>query len=169
MAKATYKCAKCGELEYVVERNRAMADRKAAWLEKEGACCDACRKAAFAAEHAAKVAAAEADPKNAALPALTGSPKQVAWAQALRLEAIPRIEQARDVYTARLSKSSLPEAVREEVADALALIAQELIERQDARDWIDGRDRMVYDGYFAEQLLTRPDLAPSYAAMKSGA
>lgn len=60
-------------------------DRKIAWLESSGLCSD-CYKAKRDAEFAARNT--EAASANAALIALTGSDKQIAWAESIRREQL---------------------------------------------------------------------------------
>ena len=60
-------------------------DRKIEWLERDGLCGD-CYKAKRDAEFAARNTAAAAE--NAALVALTGSDKQIAWAESIRRDQL---------------------------------------------------------------------------------
>lgn len=161
MAKATIECAKCGKSIEIVERNRREADRRAAYYAAQGRVCGDCHKAQFRAEHAATVAAAAADPITAGLPALTGSEKQVAWAQALRLQALPAIDRAVSVLLAALNDDPVSEAAKSESRDALHLIAQELRDRTAASDWINTRGTS-YTQELARELNRRlPTLAPT--------
>lgn len=79
MAKATYKCPCCGETITVVGHNRNEADRKAEYMESQGYVCFSCR---------CKKETADAEKKAAemSLPALEGSPKQIAWAETIRMK-----------------------------------------------------------------------------------
>jgi hypothetical protein len=163
MGSAYYNCAKCGSSNRVSRGNNASSARYAKWLESQGRLCDACSSAKFAAEHAAKIAAAAADPMTTTLPALTGSDKQIAWAQALRLETLPRISAAVDTLLEQIDGMpdlSAPEKL--EADDAVHLIAQELRERTDARAWIDNRDTRAWDRIIRESLIDRlATLAPA--------
>ena len=84
MAKSSFPCAECGAQVQLVERNRAQADRSAAWHASQGHVCDDCKAKHLAAENAAAAAANAA----AGLPELTGSPKQAAWAETIRRETL---------------------------------------------------------------------------------
>lgn len=107
MGSAYYHCAKCGEPVKVSRGNTRQSESYATWCEKQGRLCDRCERAAFRAEHDAKVAAAAADPRNTTLPALTGTEKQVAWAQSLRLDALPRLDAARDQALQLIARSKV--------------------------------------------------------------
>lgn len=82
-----YSCGHSATLQlYGPEKDRT---RKIDWLERSGLCkeCfDAKREADFAARNA------EAAAENAPLPALTGSEKQIAWAESIRRDAIAGFE-----------------------------------------------------------------------------
>lgn len=90
MAKSRVPCAipDCSGEILVVERNRATTDRRAAWLQAQGAICDDCRERQHREEsrQAAEQASAEA------LPPLTGSLRQVQWAETLRRQFLDRAD-----------------------------------------------------------------------------
>lgn len=94
MAKADYTCADCGASVTISARNRADAARLVSYYEKQGRVCNACHSKARAEENArlAKQARAAADEEG--LPALTGTEKQVQWAEAIRAETLLRAEWA---------------------------------------------------------------------------
>ena len=79
MAKATYKCPECGATITVTGHNRNEADRKAAYMEGQGYVCFSCK--CKQENEAAEKKAAEMS-----LPALEGSPKQIAWAESIRMK-----------------------------------------------------------------------------------
>ena len=80
--KYAVKCEKCGK-EYQIALFGKMDRRE--WIVKHGShICDDCR----AAERAASNAANAANNYNAGLPQLTGSDKQVAWAETIRAEKL---------------------------------------------------------------------------------
>ena len=92
MAKASIKlvCEKCGR-EFVHEKicyNRSDANNYEDWASRNITICPDCYKAEMQAAEAKKRAeqSAEAaeEAKKLSLPALTGSEKQVAWANTLR-------------------------------------------------------------------------------------
>lgn len=165
MATAYYKCAKCGvECKIYRSGNRREAERYARYLEQQGRMCDDCFKADHQAQYEASVTAAAADPRTAALPPLTGTEKQIAWAQALRLEALPRIEAAGQKilveYEARTKRMGLSATATQEVLDAAHLITIEMRDRQAAQDWIDARTwpEQSYDTHIREQLQKRGEM-----------
>jgi hypothetical protein len=61
-------------------------ESKAEWLANRP--CDDCAKAEYAKKNAEKNAALSAQAKEAGLPALQGSDKQVAWANTIRMERL---------------------------------------------------------------------------------
>jgi ribosomal protein S27AE len=164
MGSATYNCPKCGEPIRVSRGNNKQSASFAAFMEREGRVCAACAKAEFVAEHQAKVAAAASDERNATLPALTGSEKQIAWATALRLDALPKIEQAMNELFASVDRGEVPEALKTEAKDAVALIATELRKRDEARQWIDGRETNFRDAIWREFHRRVDEIAPNVAA-----
>lgn len=100
MAKSYIPCATpdCTNQILVIGQNRKLTDRKAAWMEDQGAICDDCRHQQLI--EADKVAAEQ----NAAagLPELTGTEKQVLWAEKIRAEKLDAIKQAKSGLLAQL-------------------------------------------------------------------
>jgi len=66
-------------------------ERKLEWLA--GTLCSDCWQAEKDRQHAAETAAAQAQAQIAGLPALTGTPKQVGWAEALRAQALNSLDE----------------------------------------------------------------------------
>ena len=101
--------------------------RKAAWLATQP--CRECRDKATAAT----VAAASAD-----LPALTGSDKQIEWANKIRADLLADLTAVRTILDARAAKNPGPDA------DELLAVADKAIAaitaKAHARFWIDNRD-----------------------------
>lgn len=73
--------------------------------------CPACLAAARQAEHAAQSTKAAQEAQAAGLPALTGSPKQIAWAETLRAEALQRAKDAGADETMRRMQAEIRAAV----------------------------------------------------------
>ena len=90
MAKGTFHCGECGRTLSCWGRNRAEADRKAAWHESVGTFCDTCQEKKNAAENTASADANAA----AGLPSLKGSEKQVAWAETIRRNIFSSLDEA---------------------------------------------------------------------------
>lgn len=92
MAKAYATCATpdCTNHIVFVESNRKNAARKAEWAESQGFVCSDCQAKERALENAK---AAEANQAKG-LPALTGTEKQIAWAEKIRADKLAIIEKA---------------------------------------------------------------------------
>ncbi|MDR2092302.1 MAG: hypothetical protein LBP58_03145 [Azoarcus sp.] len=90
MAKNEFSCAQCGAPVAVWGRNKSDAARRARWHQAEGHLCETCEAARRAAEHAAENAASAAANAAATLPELTGTEKQIAWAETLRQKMLAR-------------------------------------------------------------------------------
>lgn len=147
----TYSCGHPGSVQIV----GPIADRagKVAWYEQHGI-CPACKTARHEAERAAANAASRATNAAEGLPALEGSPKQIAWAETIRREQIDKVLAfAADGVVARLianavrhlrrsgmskdQAAAVPEiaAVTAAHADAVARLSAE----RSAKWWIDNR------------------------------
>jgi hypothetical protein len=90
MAKANFKCADCGAPTPTSGRNRADADRRARWEESKDSVCEDCTRK----RNAAKSVQAAAENQMSGLPSLTGTPKQIAWAETIRRDRIAMTETA---------------------------------------------------------------------------
>lgn len=169
MGSATYNCPNCGAIIKVSKGNNANSARYARWCEQQGRKCRDCETAEFRAAHEAAVAQAAADPRTAALPVLEGTVKEVAWAQALRLEALPNVEAVVVKLLDWLHESQrFSEAATLEAADAVQLIAQEVRGQTNARDWIETRGR-AYEEFIRSEMKRRlQTLCPTaYAELKA--
>lgn len=94
-------------------------ERRLAWLATQP--CMDCKRAAEAAK-------AQATAEAAGLPALTGSDKQIAWAETIRAKALAAI----DEITAKCGESA-------KVPEALAIVDW-VRGQSESRWWIDHRD-----------------------------
>lgn len=103
MAKASFNCAECGAPVTIVGRNRSEADRKAEWHEQQEHICQECENKHRAEENAK---AAQTN-KKTGLPALTGSEKQVAWAETIRKDKLERAEKIGELVALAQSESHL--------------------------------------------------------------
>lgn len=124
-SRFTYDCGHSGE---VSGRNRRDADNYAARKSQEK--CRECITAERATEAAATTEAL-------ALPALTGTPKQINWANQLRLAALEQMT----LTVAEVNREAAEhysEAAQGEIRDALALLETELLGATEARFWIAG-------------------------------
>jgi hypothetical protein len=88
MAKATFKCAECGDSVTVSGSNRSDADRLAEYRAASGALCSECWAKAQAEQRAQDSQKAAEEAAQIGLPVLTGTEKQVAWAETIRKERL---------------------------------------------------------------------------------
>ena len=113
--------------------------------------CHDCYASKLAEERAAESAAAAEAAKDAGLPELTGSEKQIAWAESIRAKQVAElIELDKVLATAPAKTPEQVEAVRigrEVVAD--------MISRTSAKDWIEGRDTIVSMQWLSQQVKVR--------------
>jgi len=141
-AVATCICKTCGNEFQVstIKRNRSEADSWESWAAANFDECPECRKARIEAER--KQAAIEAAElaKEKGLPELTGTPKQVSWAEQVRAEIIDRFQEYLAKKKARAEK--LPRAKKdyEEGTRFLEWIST----KSQAAWWIDNQ-RALYD------------------------
>jgi hypothetical protein len=80
----TYSCGHTGEIQLFGKMDER--DRKIAWLEREGLCPE-CYKARKEQEHAEATEKAKQETADLDLPELTGSERQIAWAETIRAKA----------------------------------------------------------------------------------
>lgn len=128
--KITYACGHSDDVQiYGPYSGRdAQAERLAQKL------CPACYQAKLAAERAAESAAAAEQAKSSGLPSLTGSAKQIAWAESIRAKAAAQLAE----LSAKLDAAP---ATANHAAIAIAReIISSTLAQTDARAWIDSRD-----------------------------
>lgn len=115
-------------------------DRKQAWLAT--CLCDDCYKAQQQAERDAKNAESAKANAEAHLPTLTGTPKQIAWAETIRAEKIKKLNEILASIEALKAKRALSEIEVEQDKKVQAFATAYKNEDSAAR-WIDLRDRSV--------------------------
>lgn len=126
MAKAYFKCSQCGDSVVVIGQNRSAADRLAQYRQDQKSLCHDCWDKQRAEQRAADSQAAAESAAQTGLPALTGSEKQIAWAETIRRENLSRL-------------TALADGLEGDHA-ALVAEATDLIRAQDrAAWWIDTR------------------------------
>jgi len=136
-------------------------ERKIEWLQDQP--CTDCWKSEQEKSRAAENAQAKVDNAAAGLPALTGSDRQIAWAESIRAKALVEIGEDAKKLIALLPGSGWSDVAQAEVRDALALIASEPARQTEARWWIDRRDN--WTSYVRDQLHRRlADLCPTAQA-----
>lgn len=109
MAKASFNCAECGTSVTIVGSNRKEADRKAEWHEAQGHICPEC-EGKHRAEENAKAAQAN---RELGLPELTGSEKQIAWAETIRKDMLARAEKIGELIAAAKSAEHMESLSRD--------------------------------------------------------
>ena len=154
MAKATASCtcATCGgQFEATkICRNRTDADSWQSWAEQHYNECWECRRARQERKRQEQNAAAAEEAKERGLPDLTGSEKQIAWANTIRKTALENVD-------ARLGKKIDPNS-----AESMELYRRFLAwleGRNSAAWWIDRRENFdniflmqkIYDEFMKEQ------------------
>lgn len=118
-------------------------ERKLNWLETT-LCTDCWKSQQDANREAGNVAAAAANQLAGLIP-LTGSEKQIAWAESIRSAICAVLRAAeRDLDTTDLS-----EVAREEVGGAVALVVDEICGQAEAKWWIE-------KGQYLDILATNP-------------
>jgi len=159
MARGIFKCAECGEAVYFnVGKNRRDTDRYAEWLESQDRLCSDCE------EKQRTAANAEAAAKNAAsgLPALTGTDKQIAWAETIRANKLEVIRMARAGELQKMYLEAYWGTVRGiayddyamEINDPFVDYACSLLTAQTSASWwIDSRDARV--GFILKDLFVK--------------
>jgi hypothetical protein len=121
----------CGHTETVqIVGPYAGRDRQAEY--ESGNLCYECYKARQAEKHAAESNAAAEAAQSSGLPALSGSEKQIAWAETIRATAAQSLGALRPMIAAA------PEAHRKTADIALGIIDATLA-RTSAHDWIESR------------------------------
>lgn len=118
----------CGHSEVVQiygTNSHGERERKSSWMESKP-----CREC----ERVAQTATAKTQAEAMGLPTLTGSEKQVAWAESLRAEVVRLITKRVDEQAART-----PVDREHEVVAARSAFAEAIAKHTDARWWIDNR------------------------------
>lgn len=132
IAKATCTCGACSELfeVRVNRRNRKEADSFEAWAVENITECNDCKwKRIQAARTAENQAAADAA-KEMGLPELTGSQKQIAWAESIRQRGILALKNLREYEKG-------PNEITAKYFDWIEA-------QRTASFWIENRDRFKY-------------------------
>ena len=129
-AVATCKCKICGTTfeKVAVKRNTREADSWKAWAERTFDICPACEDRQYE-EKAARLAEAA---KASGMPELTGSPKQISWAEQIRSDQMKKI----DAYLEQAKVACDAETLKR-IARVLNYIRQH---KAKASWWIDNRN-----------------------------
>jgi hypothetical protein len=179
MATAIYECPACKKNVQIIGRNRNEADRRAKWFTKEARICSDCSHAAELVARAQETAAAAAAAQAEGLPALEGTPKQIAYAEALRrrlIDAYPALLAAmldnvryRYVDRAEIVSDAVFNAIEAEVIDASAVVLIDIKQVTDCKFWIEdaNRDAGLLPLVIA-RIWDRPGLIPTLANLAAG-
>lgn len=138
----TYACGHKGSINIVGPyKNRdQIAERESRKL------CPECYSAKLAADRAAASAAAAEQAKATGLPALTGSDKQIAWAETIRANAVAQLAKLSAYLDTADANPAATEAQRTAIRLGRDAIASALAQTE-ARAWIDSRDT-TYDRHW---------------------
>lgn len=131
MAKTSIKCAECDGTVTVVGRNRREADSLAARRRDEGAVCADC----YEARRRDVLAAAIAKSAEQGLPALTGSPKQTAWAERIRRAVFDLVDMVMPAIDQIGDRQTLENADGNDLAERRNAIAAVFAAIPEAQRW----------------------------------
>lgn len=128
-AVATCKCKICGTTfeKVAVKRNTREADSWKSWAERTFDICPACEDK----QQEEKVARLAEEAKASGLLELTGSPKQIAWAEQIRADQMKKI----DAYLEQAKVACDAETLKR-IENVLSYILQH---KANAGWWIDNR------------------------------
>lgn len=143
----TYSCGHEGRVQLYGKMDERR--RKAEWMSRT-CVCDACKVQAREEESAKVAAQAQA----AGLPALTGSDKQVAWAESIRAAALAGFDAAATEFRALIAGQG-DAATRAEAEQLLASDRAALAARTSAKVWIDQRDERYTAMGLARSIAAR--------------
>jgi hypothetical protein len=182
MAKSYARCATpdCENRILFIEQNRKLADRKAEWAESQGFICSECQEKQRIQEDR------KAAEQNAAagLPDLTGTEKQILWAEKIRADKLALLDTLPDMPVYQMDawwswhhlrdfvSKDEEKAISEQCTDKADLfrVAIQLPSMQKGLDllkaqtkaswWIDNRDTKL-SAIVAELLCTLPVEQPA--------
>lgn len=139
----------CGHTDTVVLFGKVKdRERKIEWYESS-CLCPECYEAEKQRKFDEANAKATAEAKEYGLPELTGSEKQVAWANTLRQKWIAETEKWIDYSESRLERGRFQdnyedaEMLRKAIAGMKKAMETRLLAETSARFWIDNRDEVV--------------------------
>lgn len=136
-AMATCKCATCGceFTKMTVKKNRSEADSWEKWAESYYDECDECHQKRINAEREEESRKAAEAAREINLPELTGSEKQIAWAERIRMEFIQSADKEIQATAER------PQSSRMSVSE-LESFKEWILRKTDSSWWIDKREAM---------------------------
>lgn len=157
IAKATCTCATCGQQfeVRVVKYNSREARSFEKWAEENITECRDCENKRTAARREAENAKAAEASKEAGWPALTGSEKQIAWAESCRANLIGLIEKHYD------KDDEVVQYVKNGIIEIL-------LTKTTASWWIDNRNADVNELHFIAGTIDQEKINALKAVAKSG-
>ncbi len=146
MAKYMVICETCGK-EFLVYLDGKIKDRE--WkLENWTWVCEECKEAGFQRKNQA----AAAENAKEGLPPLKGSEKQIAWAETIRAEAQPVLDEIKDRCRESIAKAKEEENKEDQEKYEEALRAAEYVTNNPfAKYWIESRFS-ISKWFFAEEM-----------------
>lgn len=135
--------------------------RKADWIA-DNVPCDACKRKRYDAlqlQRAAESKQAAVQAQAAGLVALTGSDKQVAWAESIRARALEIIRPALQKMADKISAGTADDAVQ-----SGATILSEWVANPTAKWWIDNRNKLADTASIINYLSAERDRLATLAA-----
>ena len=142
----TYECGHDGRVTIIGSKRtrEQIAERESRKL------CPECYSAKLAADRAAASAAAADQAKAAGLPALTGSEKQIAWAETIRAKAVAQLDKLSAYLDDIETDPDATERDREEARVGRDVIAKTL-SNTDAHSWIESQSTRYSDWWLMKQ------------------
>lgn len=101
------------------------------------------------------------------LPALSGSEKQIAWAEQIREKKIPAIESIKVALYAK-RPAFLSEAALAQISEEIEAFFAEITQNASAKFWIDKRESSMSANEFAEIIGKEIQLAVAEAVAEAG-
>lgn len=143
----TYACGHDGRIDIAgpYKNREYLAERESRKL------CPECYSAKLAADRAAASAAAAEQAKATGLPALTGSAKQIAWAETIRAKAVAELKILTAYLDALERKPALTDGNRLAIRLGREAIATAL-SRTYAHEWIDSRHNRYERDWLKSQI-----------------
>lgn len=143
-------------------------ERRIAWLSTQD--CPECRETKFRAACEAENEAAAQTAEQQNLPLLTGSEKQVAWANSIRVRMLAALPAALETMRTKTAKGAEKGGIHADLAAAVNasadVFAGQMYLQGAAKWWIDNRDTSV-DALLLSHLRKDAEVARLNEAMKA--
>lgn len=152
-AKAICKCATCGNefTKIAYKSNSREADSWEKWAVENFDECDECREKRIRAAREKENEKSAKEAKEVNLPELTGSEKQIAWAETIRMKIYKENQDVIDGVMKRIQmlQEEKPEKVEKtkKQLDEMISFGNWILKKEDSRFWIDNRGNNIRDLY----------------------